>query len=922
MRCEMLVPELWALLLLLPLVLYFVFKTFAETSRRRQIAMGVLRVLVVALVVTGLVRLRVWRKVAETRLCILALVDVSESMPENTAADVARELAELSKSAGPEKQIGLILFAGRSRVALAPSSNVLAEADLLKTLQQALQAPRGSQEYQALERQETRYEPALELAASTFPPGFGKRILLWSDGNETDGNSLRLASSLGRSGIDLNARVVEAKDRPLDVLMAAVEAPTQVRTAEAYDVKANLLASRAASGKVRLYRNGFLVGAKDVSLAAGATSVVFRQSLKESGQYLYRAVFETQEKQPKDNDEGFAYTTATGPLKVLVIGAYELEAASLVQALRAQKMIVEYRDAFGAPQTLLDLFGYDAVVLNNVPASKLNENQMRMLRDYVRDFGGGLLVAGGNRSLGPGEYSATPLEDALPVTCSAEGMLAPSTAVVLVVDTSRSMVTQHLESGEKFDGVKYMTEAASLIVAQLSPKDFFGMIGTGNERVTPRWLVRLQKVYDKERICADIQRQLTAPDAFSMRSNVYQSMRRAGDELAQQDTRRKSVIVLSDGCFETGFNYPRLAAKMNSDGIQISAIAVGPECDTNAMQELARWGGGLCQTAAESGAASQDASQTVDVVKKVFDSSAASLIIEEPFRARKIADSALVGDIDVSTAPTLFGYVRTKLKLGAANVLAVPPEYDPLLAVWNCGDGKAAVFTSDASDRWAILWLREWGRNFETFWSDVVRSLTRRSQRSRLIPEVRLNGQQLALNVDFLDARGEFISGQSLRGELYYLGEQGYLYSRTTQEKIALAADGPGRYAGGLRLSKKGLYALKVAGPEHGQIVTTGLVLSNFKEYLSLTANSAFLSELASAGGGKSGVDPAQALSLDGKQRETMTDVSHWGILLAAVLFLADVLARRWPALAPLFVRKTAGFGVQGSGFRAGERKL
>ena len=37
----------------------------------------------------------------------------------------------------------------------------------------------------------------------------------------------------------------------------------------------------------------------------------------------------------------------------------------------------------------------------------------------------------------------------------------------------------------------------------------------------------------------------------------------------------------------------------------------------------------------------------------------------------------------------LFGYVRTKLKIGAPNILAVPPEYDPLLASWDCGEGRA-----------------------------------------------------------------------------------------------------------------------------------------------------------------------------------------------------------------------------------------
>ena len=44
-----------------------------------------------------------------------------------------------------------------------------------------------------------------------------------------------------------------------------------------------------------LYRNGFLAGSKEVTLPPGASEVTFRQSIAESGQYVYRAVFETKE---------------------------------------------------------------------------------------------------------------------------------------------------------------------------------------------------------------------------------------------------------------------------------------------------------------------------------------------------------------------------------------------------------------------------------------------------------------------------------------------------------------------------------------------------------------------------------------------------------------------------------------------------
>jgi uncharacterized membrane protein len=890
LRLEMLAPEYWLLLIVVPAVLYFALKTYAETGRVRKIAMTALRVVALILVIVSLVRVRLWRQAPETRLCLMTVVDVSESMPREKTLEVAHEIATMSKDASEDRQYGLIIFAGRSRVCIPPAPKPIAEGAAKSFIQGALDAKAGSQEYENLERNETRFEPALSLAASTFPAGLGKRIVLYTDGNETDGASLALAGRLKQSGIDVNAHAVETKDRPLDVLVAAVEIPTQVRTQEAFDATVKLISTRDVSGKVSLYRNGFLAGSKEVKLVAGPTAIQFRQSIAESGQYVYRALFETSEEQPRDNDQAFAYLTAIGAPHILIIGTYELECSRLMEALRARKAFVEYRDAFGSPQTLLELFGYDAVILNNVPSEKLTENQMRMLRDYVRDFGGGLLAIGGQHSLTAGAYAGTPLEDVLPVTCSTEGLSSPSTSVALVVDTSHSLLTQKLPDGKNFDAPAFVRTVAQSISDRLSSNDFFGVIGTGNERSAPRWHVRMQKVYDRDRIHEDIQREFANPTAFEMRSNVYQSIRRAAEELSQQDTRKKQIVVLTDGYFDSGYSYPRLAAKLNADHYQVSTVCGGPESDVKVLEEMARWGGGLCIQ-------DEGSSALQDTIKGLFGATDGSVIAEDPFRPRKVTDSPLIENIDINTAPMLFGYVRTKLKIGASNVLAVPPEYDPLLATWECGEGRAAVFTSDVKDKWGVLWLREWGRNFESFWNGVVLGVTRRSQNVKLVPHLTVNGQQVRASVDLLDTKERFISGKDVHCEIYYLGEQGCLYTRSNMERFELSADGPGRYAGSHRIHSKGIYAVKFRGPEQGQIAATGMVVSNFREYLTLGPDKKFLGDLSDAGGGTLDADAGALVSVSGKQRETLTDIGHWALLVACILFFGDVASRRWPAI-------------------------
>jgi uncharacterized membrane protein len=73
----------------------------------------------------------------------------------------------------------------------------------------------------------------------------------------------------------------------------------------------------------------------------------------------------------------------------------------------------ELRDGF--PKTADLLFRYHAVVLDDVEAEYFSPDQMRLVQDFVRRRGGGLLMLGGQESFVKGEYDRTPLGEMLPV---------------------------------------------------------------------------------------------------------------------------------------------------------------------------------------------------------------------------------------------------------------------------------------------------------------------------------------------------------------------------------------------------------------------------------------------------------------------------------------------------------------------------
>jgi uncharacterized membrane protein len=77
------------------------------------------------------------------------------------------------------------------------------------------------------------------------------------------------------------------------------------------------------------------------------------------------------------------------------------------------------RDEFelqgGFPRKAEDLFGYHAVILDDVEAEFFSRDQAMMLQKFVSERGGGLLMLGGMESFRQGDYQRTPIGDMLPV---------------------------------------------------------------------------------------------------------------------------------------------------------------------------------------------------------------------------------------------------------------------------------------------------------------------------------------------------------------------------------------------------------------------------------------------------------------------------------------------------------------------------
>ena len=83
---------------------------------------------------------------------------------------------------------------------------------------------------------------------------------------------------------------------------------------------------------------------------------------------------------------------------------------------------------------------FDLILLSDVPPKELSAASVDLLTEYLRDYGGGLIVAGGEATGELGKESVLPLEAVLPVKFKEKKKTEPNpVAMAIVLDKSNSM---------------------------------------------------------------------------------------------------------------------------------------------------------------------------------------------------------------------------------------------------------------------------------------------------------------------------------------------------------------------------------------------------------------------------------------------------------------------------------------------------
>lgn len=799
---------------------------------------------------------------------LMYVIDVSDSIGE---AGVDRALGFASSTwtgKRPQDEVGLVIFGGNAAVELPP---------------------RTSYPYEALnsqiERGATNLEQALSLAAAMLPDENQGRLVLISDGVQTEGSPIRLLDELRSRQIPVDVLPI-SYTYEREVWLERLDLPQNVKLGESYEAAVVLSALTPGRGKLVLKENGQTIAEQPVEYLAGKNRYTFPIQLRAAGYYEYTASIEVSPEQDRltANNGVLNYISVMGEGRVLLVvdpRGSKRDWELLDRAIREAERATEVLEADNFPRDPISLTSYDCIVFVNVGHDQFDALQLQAAHDAVYNLGIGFLMVGGPNSFGPGGYHRTSIEDLLPVSMDVtQKKILPKGALAII-----------LHSCEFPEGNTWAKRITKQAIKVLSGQDEVGVLAYLPEG--EGWVFEMTKASRYEELVP-----LINGAQIGDMPSFQNTMRLGYEALKKSDAAAKHMIIVSDG--DPSPPQPALVQQFKEAQISVSMVAVFPHggLDISSMQAVASILGGRYYKP-------EDPAQLPAIFIKESKTLKRTMIQNQEFVPE--IDTPLPVIKGIEQFPPLGGYVLTSIKNKALQVLQTPPDpkqpeeaRDPVLAVWQYGLGKSAAFTSDFSAKWGARW-QSWDR-FQPFIKQLMTELARVSQDTKLrLTTDTQGGESLIIAEDFATEE------RFLDVKARVAGPKGRV------ESVSLKQVGPRRYQLNMPLWGHGRYQVSVKGSAGGvdEQAYGGFVVPYSPEYLRFRSNRQLLNDIAERTGGRAitpDITPAELFSADRKVRRTSRPIFDWFLIALGCLIPIDVALRRvqldFSSLRSLFIRK------------------
>lgn len=512
------------------------------------------------------------------------------------------------------------------------------------------------------------------LYLASLNPVKNNIIILASDGSSNYGKDMKKTAS------NIDARVFSLVPKsPESDISVAIECDDYALIGIKQEI--DVIVRKTGDENIKYYLNlkiGSETITKEITQNTSVKIISFNHTYEKEGEYEIAAevipessdFFEINNKFIKN------INVFLGP-KILLVSKNENENSKLSEILSAYQTTQTTTTDTIKNQ---NLDKYDAVILNDIPASDL-ENNYKILHNYISD-GHGLLVVGGNNSYDNGNYNNSNFEKILPVISMPQEERGTEVRIMLLIDISGSFV----EKGKTVSKIEDAKIKAASIVEALDEDDHLGVVAFDDSTYVIQHLVGGEFKYfsgklPKNELKDKILSFSTTPTQGTIMSKA---LRDAQIELGDEGG---YVILLSDGRLNFAWDEKRskeIAETMSEKGITILTVGIGERLNTGFLKELSQLTNGTYYKPEELAGLKLD-------IKEIKNKTSSGSVKISDYNHFITRNSELIAVIDD------FNRVSGKKD---AQVL-VTKEGELILGVWRYGLGRVASLAADDGQDWA-----------------------------------------------------------------------------------------------------------------------------------------------------------------------------------------------------------------------------
>ncbi|ANU13692.1 hypothetical protein B481_2247 [Planococcus halocryophilus Or1] len=662
------------LLLLIPAIIYFgwfALRNFSASSKLVKIIFF-LRTAAVVLLIFALATPSLFSPVKEEQ--VIFLLDRSASL-EGLETEMAAAVEDALSAKKEHQSVAVYTFAEDFQSLLPMTKNP-----------QTLPA-----EVSVSQNSNTNIARALELASNSGDTDLATRLVILTDGNETQSSAIESLNRLQSDRLQVDIWPIEQITKN-DMAISRFETPSRAFLGEAQSFTIAVDSDKEAKAKLIFSANDVDLDVQEIDVLEGQNVYSYSYPANVEGLQKYEVRLETEKDSYLENNTLFSITEVAGNPEVLVVNGGE--PSPIPTLLDTENLRVTELTSTQLPSSLSAMLRYDSIIFDNVSGTAIGEQQMAIIEQAVRQFGVGFMMVGGDQSFGLGGYFKTPIERLLPVEMEVKGKHElPSLGLMIVMDRSGSMMGLKMELAK---------EAAARSVELLRPDDTLGVIAFDDQ---PWEILPTGKVDDPKK-AADKILSITPGGG----TEIYRSLEQAYSELEDLELQRKHIILLTDGQSSTSNDYDALIENGKDHNITLSTVSIGQDADRNLLEQLAATGNGRFYDVTDATTIPAILSRETIMMSRTY-------IVDEPFYP--IVYDSQWNNLFANGVPQLNTYIATTAK-STASVALESEEEDPILASWNYGLGKTIAYTS-GSGAWSGD-FQSWS-NWSDFWNQSAAEL-------------------------------------------------------------------------------------------------------------------------------------------------------------------------------------------------------